>query len=143
MREGPEVVMAVPARAEVAVAVVVGEQLALAAPQRPAARRPYPAHARLSVPPLAATAAARGLVCCHKAVETVVARPAARDLAAECARAAISDRALESAIDLDRVIVPERAPVQDSGICLEPAVVQVLSIARAQEAALVLATVPD
>jgi hypothetical protein len=116
--------------------------VALAAPRRPAARRPYPALGRHSVPLLAATAAARGLACCHRGVETAVARPAARDQAAERARAAISARALESAIDLERVIVLERAPVQESGIGLEPAVVQVLAIAPALEAAQVLSTVP-
>jgi hypothetical protein len=133
---------ALPARAAEAV-VEVGEPPVLAAQQRPDARRPYRALGRHNVPPLAATAAARGLACCHKAVETVVARRAAHVLAAERDRAAISDRVPESVTDPEPAIVPERAPALESGIRLEPAVVQVLAIARAQEAAQALATVPD
>jgi hypothetical protein len=92
-------------------AVEVGEQVALAAPRRPAARRLYLAHVRLSVPPLAATAPGHGPVCCHKAGEVAVARAAARDQAAERDREEISAR------------VPEPAPVPESGIGLEPAIV--------------------
>jgi hypothetical protein len=122
-----------PARAVAAEAV-------LAAQRRPAARRHYRALGRHSVPPLAATAAARGLACCRKAVETAVAPRAERGQAADRDRATILARVLESATDL--VIVPERGPVLESGIGLEPAVVQVLAIAPALEAAQVLATVP-